>query len=121
MLSSSAHHDFKLEEIIKLPTLEETPNLFQPLEKINNHLGNLKGDNLIKVLNEKDVTQFTKDFENHSVNEEEKQINKIKFERFVNKRDQISFHSRPSFLGKGLEQRQWYTISTKFKEESIYV
>ena len=73
------------------------------------------------VLNEEDVAQFMKDFENLLVNEEEKQINKINFGRFVNKRDQINFHPWPQFPGEGLEQRQIYVINTEFNGESIYV
>uniref|UniRef100_A0A9I9ED67 Uncharacterized protein n=1 Tax=Cucumis melo TaxID=3656 RepID=A0A9I9ED67_CUCME len=83
MLSSIASQVFKL---------EETPSLFQPLEKvkiktqkqklldeINKCLDSLKGKSSINVINKEDAAQFMEDFENLSVNEEEKQINKINF------------------------------------------
>ena len=47
------------------------------------------------------------DFENFSVNEEEKQTNKINFGRFINERDQINFYPRPSFPGEVLEQDKY--------------
>ena len=123
-----------LAKSFNLPTLEESHNLFQPLEnvkiktqkqkfleEINNRLNNLRSESSINVLNEEDATQFLEDFENLSVNEVEKQINKINFGRFVNSRDQINFHHRPSFAREGIEQRQRYAINTELNGESIYV
>ena len=85
------------------------------LEEIINRLDNLRGKSSINILNEEDATQFLEDFENLSINEEEKQSNKINFGRFVNRRDQINFHHRPSFLGEGIEQRQRYGYQYKIK------
>ena len=90
-------------------------------KSIINRLNNLRGKRSINVLNKEDVAQFLEDFENLSVNEEEKQINKINFGRFVNRKDQINFHLRPSFPGKDIERRQRYAINTEFNGESIYV
>uniref|UniRef100_A0A9I9EKK4 Uncharacterized protein n=1 Tax=Cucumis melo TaxID=3656 RepID=A0A9I9EKK4_CUCME len=90
MFSSIASQVFKLEEIINPPSPEETPSLFHPLEKvkiktqkqklldeINKRLDSLKGESSINVINEEDAAQFMEDFETLSINEEEKQINKI--------------------------------------------
>ena len=82
---------------------------------------NLKDKSSINVINEEDTTQFMEDFENLSINEEEKQINKINFGRYINKRYPINFYPRPSFPGEGLEQRQRYSINIEFNGESIYV
>ena len=102
---------FKLERTFNPPTPKEIHNIFRPLEKVRiktknkNFLKKLKGESSINGLNEEDAAQFIGDFENLSLNVEEKQINKINFERFVNRRDQINFYKRSSFPEKDLDQR----------------